>query len=153
VPAVIDPGSPQKSAPPLGTILVIDDDRDIRSALAELLEGEGYSVIGAADGLAAVETLRRGLRPDVIVLDVMMTGMDGWDFRAYQLREPALRLIPTLVISAAGFSPESIKAQFATNEYVPKPLAPDFFLAKIRHLTRGMDSKPTKYSTTVVRRN
>jgi CheY-like chemotaxis protein len=134
----IDSGGVRSSRPALGTVLVIDDDDDIRAALAELLDEHGYEGICARDGLDALETLRKGLRPDVIVLDVMMTRMDGWDFRAAQLHDPALRLIPTLVISAAGFRPDAIKAQFATNEYLAKPLSPDDFLSKIIHLSRGI---------------
>jgi CheY-like chemotaxis protein len=134
----MDLGPASESRRPSATVLVIDDDRDIASGLTELIEAHGYEVISAADGRAALEKLRLGLRPDVIVLDVLMPGMDGWDFRSHQLREPALRLIPTLVISAAGFSPDSIRAQFVTAEYLQKPLSPDELIGRIRHLSGVM---------------
>ena len=62
-------------------ILIVDDDKDVRIALAELLEGEGYTVAGAHNGQEALQLMRGGLHPAVILLDLMMPVMDGWDFR------------------------------------------------------------------------
>jgi CheY-like chemotaxis protein len=80
-------------------VLVVDDDRDIRELLVELLGGEGYLVSSAADGQQAlVEAHAR--HPDVILLDLMMPVMDGWQFRAAQLEDPDLAEVPVVVISA-----------------------------------------------------
>ena len=74
-----------------GAVLIVDDDNDVRSALAELLEEEGFSVEGAANGREALALLRGGtVHPAVILLDLMMPGMDGWDFRHEQMRDPKL---------------------------------------------------------------
>src|SRR4051812_35441721 len=88
----------------LGHVLIVDDDAGFRGALRERLETEGYSVIEAVNGLAALRRLRGGLRPSVIVFDLMMPEMDGWDFRFWQLRDPDLRDIPVVLVTAAGFS-------------------------------------------------
>ena len=90
-------------------------------ALKELFETEGYTVVLAANGRAALNRLMEGFRPSVVLLDLMMPVMDGWDFRTQQLREPALKGIPVFIITAAGFSDETIRAQFGTIPFVPKP--------------------------------
>jgi CheY-like chemotaxis protein len=102
-------------------ILVVDDDLAVLNALTELLESEGYKVATAIDGLEALGQLRGGLRPCVIVLDLMMPVMDGWDFRHEQMKDQALRDIPVVVITATGFSETSVKAQFGDIEFVAKP--------------------------------
>jgi CheY-like chemotaxis protein len=88
----------------MAVALVVDDDVHIRESLSEYLQEEGFDVRSASHGLEALEVARRGPRPDVIVLDLLMPVMDGWDFRAAQLASPDLADIPVVVISAAGFS-------------------------------------------------
>jgi CheY-like chemotaxis protein len=90
----------RKAADP--TILIIDDDMGSRKALAEVLTDEGYSVATASDGADGLTYLREGHRPKVVLLDLMMPGVDGWDFRAEQKRDEDLRSIPVIAISAAG---------------------------------------------------
>jgi len=103
-------------------VLVVDDDPALAEGLSELLEEEGYIVATARDGRDALEQLHAGLRPSVILLDLMMPRMDGWDFRHEQMKDAELRDIPTIVISAAGFSSSSVKAQLGNIEFVSKPL-------------------------------
>ncbi len=103
-------------------ILLVDDDECIRSSLKEHLEGEGHIVATAADGQQAFRMLRRGDRPDVIVLDAMMPVMNGWDFRSTQLSDPEFADIPVVVVSAGGFSGRTVLSQFGVADYVPKPL-------------------------------
>jgi CheY-like chemotaxis protein len=113
------------------TILIVDDDPPILTGLSEFLQGEGYNVAVAGDGRAALDQLRRGLRPCVIVLDLMMPVMDGWDFRHEQLKDAELREIPVVVITATGFSEQSVKAQLGAAEVVAKPPSPAHLLAAI----------------------
>jgi CheY-like chemotaxis protein len=82
-------------------ILVVDDDEDIRYALGDTLEAEGYSVVLAEDGRDALHKLQ-GLPapPCVILLDLMMPNMDGLQFRAAQQCDPALASIPVVILSA-----------------------------------------------------
>jgi CheY-like chemotaxis protein len=114
------------------TVLVVDDDPEIRAALAELLETEGYEVVLAANGAAAMAHLRRGLRPCLILLDLMMPVMDGWDFRAEQRCDPELQDIPVAIITAAGFSSETVSAQLGGIDFVSKPPSTDALLALVR---------------------
>jgi CheY-like chemotaxis protein len=83
-------------------VLVVDDDADHRELLALALELEGYRVEQAVDGLDALLALKTGPAPAAIVLDLEMPSMSGAEFRALQLREPALARIPVVVLSASG---------------------------------------------------
>jgi CheY-like chemotaxis protein len=81
-------------------ILIVDDDEDTRAALATLLEQSGFTVVRACDGVEALEHLRSGLQPCLILLDLFMPRKDGWEFRAEQVADPLLSGIPTIAYSA-----------------------------------------------------
>jgi CheY-like chemotaxis protein len=81
-------------------VVVVDDDVDGREALAELLASRGYSVTTAGNGRDALDYLRRSYLPGLIILDLMMPLMDGWEFLEHQSRDPALLDIPVVVLSA-----------------------------------------------------
>jgi CheY-like chemotaxis protein len=83
-------------------VLVVEDDVAILRAIMQVLEDEGHAVRGAANGRAALDLLRApGAKPPrVILLDLMMPVMDGWAFRAEQLRDPALASIPVVLLTA-----------------------------------------------------
>jgi CheY-like chemotaxis protein len=82
-------------------ILVIDDEPDVRDGLAEALRSEGYAVRTAGNGEEALRELRGGL-VGLILLDLMMPVMDGWQFRQAQKRDPRLASIPVVVVTASG---------------------------------------------------
>jgi CheY-like chemotaxis protein len=86
-------------------VMVVDDDEDIRESIADVLRECGYEVECAMNGRDAMSKLRGGVRPSVILLDLMMPVMDGWQFRAEQVEDPRLAGIPVIVISAAGANP------------------------------------------------
>ncbi|HEX3906160.1 MAG TPA: response regulator [Polyangia bacterium] len=127
------------------TILVVEDDPDVRRALTELLASEGYEVAATADGGEALQTLRGGLRPAVILLDLMMPNCDGWDFRREQLEDPAFATVPVVLVTAAGFSPDSMRSQLGPIELCPKPIQPAVLLATLARLAR-VKGAPTAYS-------
>src|SRR4051794_28574938 len=83
-------------------ILVVDDDPDLRDTLGQILEDEGYSVAAASNGREALAYLRERPAPSLILLDLMMPVMDGWQFRSEQRLDSVLAKIPVLVISASG---------------------------------------------------
>jgi CheY-like chemotaxis protein len=83
-------------------ILVVDDDDGSRQALTNLLRDEGYSVVDLDRATVALDYLRRSAPPQLIVLDLMMPEMEGWDFRMEQKRDPKLAGIPVIAVSAAG---------------------------------------------------
>ena len=86
-----------------GHVLLVDDDEDIRESIADVLRHYGFRVETAADGRDALERLRAGgPAPAVILLDLMMPVMDGWQFRAAQLADAALAPIPVVALSGQG---------------------------------------------------
>ncbi|WP_437533462.1 response regulator [Sorangium sp. So ce726] len=84
------------------TIFIIEDDRGVCDALVTVLCDEGYDVMTAGDGAEALARLREGPTPALIVLDLMMPGMDGYAFRAEQLRTPAIADVPVVVLTAGA---------------------------------------------------
>jgi CheY-like chemotaxis protein len=83
-------------------VCVVDDDPDIREVLGDVLEGEGYGVVTAENGAVALERLRSGKRPCLILLDLMMPVMDGWQFEEQRAKDAALSRIPVVILSGAG---------------------------------------------------
>jgi two-component system, chemotaxis family, chemotaxis protein CheY len=81
------------------SILLVEDDRQLHHAMRDILDAEGYRVIGAFDGQEAIDRLREGARPAVILLDLMMPRKDGYQFRAEQLADPRLAAIPVIAYS------------------------------------------------------
>jgi CheY-like chemotaxis protein len=111
-------------------ILIVEDDLDVREALTQVLEFEGYSVVGATNGQEALDRLRAGDHPSLILLDLMMPVMDGLQFRAAQLRDPSLARIPVIVISADGKVDQKV-ASLGVAGYMKKPLDVDSLLELI----------------------
>lgn len=97
------PTAAQQALPPRSSVLIVEDDPDALELLATILEDADYEVVRAANGLEALGTLadRRG-RCDLILLDLMMPVMNGWDFRRKQLQIPALASIPVVLMSAGA---------------------------------------------------
>jgi CheY-like chemotaxis protein len=81
-------------------ILIVEDDASVREALVVFLEGEGYSVVEAGDGAEALARLRGNESVGLILLDLMMPIMNGWEFRDAQRRDPRLASIPVVIITA-----------------------------------------------------
>jgi two-component system response regulator MprA len=112
-------------------LLIVEDDADAREAIVLFLEAAGYSVVAAENGLTAIELLRGGLRPDLIMLDLMMPVMNGSEFRAAQLQDPALRSIPILLLSAHP-TLRARAAELGISAYLDKPFDIDDLLQRIK---------------------
>jgi two-component system chemotaxis response regulator CheY len=111
-------------------VMVVDDDDDIRDALSEVLSRMHYDVVVASHGLDALVQLHANVRPNVIVLDLMMPVMDGYQFVAEMRKHPAFGTIPVLVITAAGNARvEAAKMRVAG--HIQKPFKLDELLATI----------------------
>jgi CheY-like chemotaxis protein len=111
-------------------LLLVDDDADARRALKELLGLHGYEVSVATDGEDALAQLGRGLAPCLVLLDLHMPRMSGWDFRRAQLRDPALRALPVAVFSGDAHE-EAAAAELGIHLFVRKPVDIDRLLATI----------------------
>ncbi len=98
--------------------------------LGRFLELEGYQVEVAANGRQALERLTAGMQPCVILLDLMMPVMDGWQFRREQVRSPELAEIPVIVVSAAG---RDRIAEIDANAYLTKPVDLEQLLERVSH--------------------
>ncbi len=120
----------------LHKVLVIEDDTDDRNSFVEWLTMEGAEALGSADGAEAMGCLRKGFRPCVILLDLMMPGMDGWQFMERLRVSPAYLRIPIVVVSAYG-TPQGVRALGAA-DYLKKPVAPDALFDTIeRHCAKA----------------
>ena len=117
------------------TILLVEDDFDVREALAETLRSEGYRVDCATDGEQALSYLRRGRRPGLILLDLMMPQMSGSEFRMAQKVDPALRDVPVVLLSADGHMHEKARA-LETDGAIRKPIDLDELLATIARFSK-----------------
>ena len=115
------------------TVLVVDDDSDIRESLKDVLSDEGYRVACASDGLEAIEYLRSHDRPGLILLDWMMPNCNGACFRVKQRQHPALAGIPVVLLTADA-RVQTKMAEVDALDYVPKPVRLETLLAVIdRH--------------------
>ena len=112
-------------------LLVVEDDQGIREPLAALLIEEGYEIALAENGQDALGKLRAGRNPDLIVLDLRMPVMDGWEFRAIQKQDPTLGLIPVVAISADA-SAQAVA--ISADAYLRKPLDPSELLRTIERI-------------------
>jgi CheY-like chemotaxis protein len=114
-------------------VFVVEDDLDTRDMLGRFLELEGFQVELASNGKQALERLSAGVHPCVILLDLMMPVMDGWQFRREQVQDHDLAEIPVIVVSAAGR--ERI-AEIDANAYLTKPVDLEQLLERVTQYCR-----------------
>jgi two-component system, NtrC family, sensor kinase len=120
-------------------VLIIEDDSAIRTAVSELLEEEGFEVTTSEQGQAALFALRDGRPlPDLIILDLMMPVMDGWDFRVKQRTDPTLADIPVVAISA-DCSPKA--RAIHADAYLSKPFSAEELLLRIDQILREREER------------
>jgi CheY-like chemotaxis protein len=121
------------------SVMIVEDDRDTREMLARFLELEGFDVREAANGQLALEALREDAATCVILLDLMMPVMNGWQFRKAQTSDPSLSKIPVVVVTAAG-ARDQVPA-IEADGWLSKPVDFDRLLATIDPLcTRSPDA-------------
>jgi CheY-like chemotaxis protein len=106
------------------SVLIVEDNPDVRDSLAMVLTVEGYEVSSAENGQEALDQLRSHPLPDVILLDLMMPVMDGWEFRKQQRQDPLLAQIPVVVMSAY-VSQQEVTEQSLGTAFLGKPINVD----------------------------
>ena len=113
-------------------ILVIEDHEDNRRILRDLLTSAGYEPIEAVTGEEGVN-LAESHRPDLILMDIQLPGLDGYEATRRIKANPALRQIPVIAVTSYALSGDEVKAKEAgCDAYVTKPFSPRALLAKIR---------------------
>jgi CheY-like chemotaxis protein len=124
-----------RSGRPAAPVLVVEDNAELRHVLIVLLESDGYAVVEAGNGLEALRLLRTAeVLPCLIVLDMGMPRMNGWDFRAEQDCDERLRSIPVVVVSA---DPLATQARHTGAAVLLKPIDPEKLLELVeRHCAR-----------------
>ncbi len=112
-------------------VLMVEDDDDIRIPCAEFLRRAGIVVFEAIDGAAALRLLNDGLAPSIIVLDLIMPNLNGWEFRRQQIRDSQLARVPVLVMSGA-YQFNLDPAMRGISGYLRKPTRLDVLLAAVK---------------------
>ena len=126
----------QEAAPDGPTILVAEDSVEQRELYASILRNEGYVVLEAGDGDAAVEITRR-MRPDLVLMDVTMPGTSGWNAMRLLKDDPETLSIPIIVITGLSDTWDRDASLAAgADEYLAKPLAPARLLEEVRKIVR-----------------
>ncbi|MBI4730471.1 MAG: response regulator [Acidobacteria bacterium] len=115
----------------MASVLVVEDDAPVRSLIRIVLEGEGHGVREAAGGVAALDEVARAM-PDVVLLDLMMPGMDGWRFLT-ELHERGLRERTRVIIVSARADSGSVARgrREGALAYLPKPFTPEALLRAV----------------------
>jgi CheY-like chemotaxis protein len=109
-------------------VLIVEDDDEVREMLALLLRGESYEVMTATNGAEALNIMRQR-RPCLVLLDLMMPVMNGWDFRRSQLSDPDLADVPVICLTAV-FDPARVGEELSVRCY-SKPVALDDVLMEV----------------------
>ena len=113
-------------------ILVVEDQEDLRGILRDLLAGSGYEMLEAADGQAGVDKAKTE-KPDLILMDIQMPVMDGYEATRRIKADPALKAIPVIAVTYYALSGDEDKARAAgCDGYIAKPYSPRQMLAKVR---------------------
>jgi len=110
-------------------VLIVEDDEDLREMMAQMLTIEGFGTATVSNGREALEYLHSTRKPHVILLDLMMPVMDGWEFRRQQKADPLIAPVPVIVLSALD---QGRAAPMEAEAFLNKPLDFDRLLELVR---------------------
>lgn len=131
-------------------ILVVDDDKDITRLISSYLEQAGYVVKVAFDGEAALHMVRRE-RPDLLLLDLMLPGRDGWDVTYTMRADTALAAIPIIMLTARVEDSEKVLGlELGADDYITKPFNPREVLARVRAMLRRTQRQQESPATPIL---
>jgi DNA-binding response OmpR family regulator len=126
----------------MNSILVIDDTEDMQKLIHSNLSARGYEVIPASDGIKGVE-LAHKKRPDLIILDIMLPDITGWDILGRLKKDSTLQNIPVIIMTASeGLDDEKQALQMGAACFFPKPFSLHAFLGKIEELLSLIKNVP-----------
>ena len=122
------------AGPPTATVLIVEDDPTVRELLAAVVEDGGFQVATAANGKEALEYLEAGRPASVILLDLMMPVMSGWEFREVQKRHSSYESIPLVIVS--GMIEDADVRKMNAAAFLQKPVAVPELLSTMKQLGR-----------------
>jgi two-component system alkaline phosphatase synthesis response regulator PhoP len=128
-----------------GKILIVEDDRDIVEMVEYNLKGEGFETLSAFDGKQGIESAGRE-QPDLIILDLMLPVIDGFEVCRIVKNNQATANIPIIILSAKSQETDKVVGlELGADDYVTKPFSPRELIARIKAiLRRGRKSRPTE---------
>jgi DNA-binding response OmpR family regulator len=136
----------QQEQPIMKTVLVIDDEKDLIKLVDYHLSREGYLVIGAKDGLQGLETAKKH-KPDLILLDIMLPGMDGWEVCKHLKKSTELSRIPVIMLTARTQEMDKVLGlELGADDYITKPFSPRELVARVKAILRRSESPVKKNS-------
>jgi two-component system phosphate regulon response regulator PhoB len=137
---------------PNESILVVDDERDIRELVSYNLTKNGYRVTAVPTGEEAMKRAKSEL-PDLILLDLMLPGVDGLDVCRHLKASPETRDIPIIMLTAKGEEVDIVMGlEMGADDYVVKPFSPRVLVARVRAVLRAQSREQTDETTQIVRR-
>ena len=124
-----------------GTILVIDDEKDLIELVRYNLENDGFDVIAATDGQSGLDVVKKH-RPDLVVLDLMMPGLDGLQVCQQLRADPRSARIPLIMLTAKATEADRIIGlELGADDYITKPFSPREVVARVKALLRRMNAR------------
>ncbi|HAL56172.1 MAG TPA: DNA-binding response regulator [Bacteroidetes bacterium] len=131
------------------TILVVDDETDILELLKYNLEKEGFHVLTARDGKEALNKIKQ--RPDLVVLDIMMTEMDGWEVCKTIRRNPATSSIPIIFLTARDSEVDEVTGlELGADDYIRKPVKVRTLIARVKRRLKQRTSDTASATSTII---
>jgi two-component system, cell cycle response regulator DivK len=125
-------------------LLLVEDNEDNRTIYSTVLRYLGYEVVEAVDGLQAV-ALARSEHPDLILMDISIPGMDGWEATRLLRQDPATQEIPIIALTAHALPDDRKRAtEVGFTSYLAKPIEPNAVVAEVRRLLGGNDGPRAK---------
>jgi two-component system, OmpR family, alkaline phosphatase synthesis response regulator PhoP len=125
-------------------ILIVEDEEEIRELVRYNLERQGYRVVLAASGEEAIRTIRQEA-PDLVVLDLMLPAMDGWEVCRQLKRDPATQAIPVVMLTAKSDETDMVTGlELGADDYIAKPFSPRVLTARLRAVLRRKSAAPAE---------
>src|SRR5574341_336725 len=135
--------------PPVTTILIVEDEQTLRETLAYNLREEGYTVLESGDGEDGLQAIRER-KPDLVILDIMLPGLDGLTVCRLVRKDPDVAHIPIIMLPARGTQGDKmVGLDTGADDYVTKPFGLGEFLARVRAVLRRSGPRPSPAAETL----
>jgi DNA-binding response OmpR family regulator len=132
------PSPLEQDMPSAGQAFIVEDDRPIATLLRFILEREGFTVEHAADGREAQQMIASRPCPSIVMLDIMLPFVDGFELITSVRNQPGWEKVPVLMLSSKGSERDIARAlDSGADDYIVKPFQPDELKARLRRLLRG----------------